>query len=333
MSEWFNIRQACPVCKSSHRTTLLKSAYAEPPIKDHLDSWYLYNFDCIKENYYTLDECNSCGLVYQREILNEQGMAKLYNEWVNYEKVFESNINKYTGDQGMAKAQELVNVFMYFDITPDKLNILDFGMGFGTWCYLAKGFGCSNVYGTELSQTRVDYARGIKIAAWKDLPDYQFDFINTEQVFEHLSYPGETLIHLRKDLSPNGVIKISVPDGKDFKKKTNMRAWKALKEQKISANSEEVWGHGSKNSLNPVAPLEHINCFNHDVLVKMAGRFGLSQVDIPSKRVVVRTDKYGIKNILRPYYHLLVNSLPLKMRSRNKTNLFFKKQESDSTGF
>lgn len=330
MSKWFNVRQECPVCKSSHKMTLLVLPYDETPVRDHLESWYSCNFDYIKGGHYILDECKTCGLIYQREILNEEGMSKLYNEWIDYKKVFEKNLSERTSDRGLNHAKELANIFMYFDAAPGKLKLLDFGMGFGTWCYLAKGFGCFDIYGTEISQIRMDYASGINIIAWEDLPNYQFDFINTEQVFEHLPNPRETLLHLGKALAPNGVIKISVPNGKHIVERLKIRDWEALKEGKIAVNSNEIWEDGIKNSLNPVAPLEHINCFNHDVLISMANRFGFSKIDIPNKRVVVCTDRYGIKNIFRPYYHLLANLLPLKIKARNETSLFFKKTRTQN---
>lgn len=325
MSKWFTVRQVCPVCESSNNTTLLKLAYAESPIKDLLDSWYSYDYNALEGSYYILEECESCGLIYQREILNEQATAKLYNEWINYEKGFERNVNERTSDRGIARAQELANVMMYLDKTPGKLNVLDFGMGFGTWCYLVKGFGCHNVHGTEMSQARIGYAGDVNILDWKDLPNYQFDFINTEQVFEHLADPAGTLDYLKQALAPNGIIKISVPNGADIKRRLKMRDWGAFKDPKNSAESIAMWEDGSKSSLNAVAPLEHINCFNYSVLVEMAKRVGFVQALIPNKRIVVHTDKFKVKNILRPYYHLLSNLLPfLKIKPRNKTSLFFK---------
>jgi 2-polyprenyl-3-methyl-5-hydroxy-6-metoxy-1,4-benzoquinol methylase len=325
--KWFNVRQTCPICRSLCRETLVALPYAEPPVKNHLDSWYSYDPECIKEGDYRLDECQRCGLIYQREILNEQAMAQLYNEWIDYHRLFERNKNKHTSDRGIAQAQELVNVCLYFGTTPGKLKVLDFGMGFGTWCYLAKGLGCQHVYGTELSQTRTAYAKDITLIDWEALPHYQFDFIHTEQVFEHLPHPLETLIHLSNALSPGGVIKISVPDGKGIKEKLKAKDWQALRAQKLPINSREIWGQGAQNTLNAVAPLEHINCFNYDVLLKMAERAGLSPVVLPNKRVVLPTDNYKIRSLLKPYYHLLANLFPSTIKARKTTHLFFKKKE------
>jgi len=51
---------------------------------------------------YTLCECNSCSLIFQKEILNDQGMKLLYEKWIDPEKVinlFEQTypLDYYTG--------------------------------------------------------------------------------------------------------------------------------------------------------------------------------------------------------------------------------------------
>ena len=47
----------------------------------------------------------------------------------------------------------------------------------------------------------------------------RFDFINTEQVFEHISEPLETLKELKTLLKPGGIIKISVPTADDINRR------------------------------------------------------------------------------------------------------------------
>ena len=163
------------------------------------------------------------------------------------------------------------------------------------------------VYGTELSQARIEYAKasGIKVITWEDIPNYRFDFINTEQVFEHLSEPMETLVHLKRALKPGGMIKISVPNGWDIKRRLRIADWIAPK--------------GFRNSLNPVAPLEHINCFNHEVIVKMASRIGLKLEALPFRLIktgfaISLID--SLKAIAKPYYNFLTR--------RKRTYLFFR---------
>ena len=44
-------------------------------------------------------------------------------------------------------------------------------------------------YGMEISESRIKYAesKGINVINWAQAVRLKFDFINTEQVFEHIS--------------------------------------------------------------------------------------------------------------------------------------------------
>jgi len=43
----------------------------------------------------------------------------------------------------------------YFNVDPEKLYFLDAGMGWGSWCLMAKAFGV-NIYGIELSRHLIE---------------------------------------------------------------------------------------------------------------------------------------------------------------------------------
>jgi len=343
MNQFFLAREFCPACKSANRTELLRLSYTGSPVREYLNTWYSYKK--IDEEYlegcdYVLYECGDCGLIYQGEILNDATLRKLYEEWIDYEKVADRARTMITKNYYIGHAKDFVNILSYLDTPPCETHVLDFGMGFGTWCYLTKGFGC-HAHGTELSQTRIDYAKGIDVIAWKDIPGYRFDFINTEQVFEHLSDPLEVLGYLRQFLKPNGLIKISVPDGWDLKKRLEAWDWETLQDYTRAENPEEelqriktIWdwespdGSGTENSINVAAPLQHINCFNHEALVRMAERVKLVPVAIPvvlansappmpmSQRVTSR-----IRSAVRRYYRAVTRETEAR---RKTTKVFFK---------
>jgi SAM-dependent methyltransferase len=279
MNKFFIERNACPACKSINKEQLLKLRYDKAPVREYLNSWYSYKSidpDYLEGGHYTLNECGDCGLIYQEEILNESALVRLYNEWIDYEKVSERIRKTYSVRHYFNHVRVLVNAISYMGILPGALKVLDFGMGSGTWCHLVKGFGC-DVYGAELSQQRIDYAEGIKVIGYSEIPDRRFDFINTEQVFEHLAEPLEMLIYLKQSLTPDGIIKISVPEGADIGKRLKAWDWERLKicdstEKLQRINNIWYWefpmGSGDENSLNAVAPLQHINCFHRGVLVR-----------------------------------------------------------------
>jgi 2-polyprenyl-3-methyl-5-hydroxy-6-metoxy-1,4-benzoquinol methylase len=181
--------------------------------------------------------------------------------------------------------------------------------GGGAWALMVKGFGC-NSYGCELSDDKINYAQsnGINTLTWDEIPRYNFDFINTEQVFEHLANPLETLTYLKSSLKVNGIIKISVPTANNIKRRLSLMDWSASK--------------GTKNSLNPVAPLEHINCYSRTSLVRMANIAGLEEIKLRLKTQY----KYlscagGINKILTNLFQ------PIKRNILQKENhLFFQKK-------
>jgi len=221
-------------------------------------------------------------------------MKKLYEEWIDPIQAFETHKSTFTLQDYLYYAQEIISIIAYFKTKPSQLKFLDYGMGWGTWSKLVKAFGCQSC-GTELSESRIRYAETerISIIAWEELPNHTFHFINTEQVFEHLAEPFETLVYLRKCLHSNGLLKISVPNGANIKKRLKIGDWNAPKQ--------------SRNSLNPVAPLEHINCFTYKSIIKLADIAGFRRFKLPL-RFQYAYSIYGnnlqsiLKRCLKPLY-------------------------------
>ena len=210
---------------------------------------------------FVLDECGSCGLVYQRMIPNDSLMKKLYEEWIDPESSLHSTRSAWPIEYFSILAREMNLLVRHFGTVPSVLDFFDFGMGWGDWCRMAKAHGCS-VYGHEISQPLIDHARasGIPTLKWEDIPERRFDVINLDQVLEHVSDPRRIVEYLRGSLKPTGLMKICVPDGEDIRRRLRIGDWKAPK--------------GTRNSLNPVAPMEHVNCFTRSSLLRMADLAG-----------------------------------------------------------
>jgi len=209
--DYFIDREACPGCLSICNNELYSNSFLEPPIRNYLEEFYGsqggVEFDYLKGANYILQECNDCSLIYQRFILNNFLMTKLYDEWINPDKVFNIKVDNRNGTYYERLAREVKMTIRHFGVKPSQLEYLDFGMGWGEWCCMAKAYGCS-VFGTELSQTRIDYAKAsdITVINWEGIPKYRFDLINAEQVFEHIPDPGETFKYLSDSLQPKGII-------------------------------------------------------------------------------------------------------------------------------
>ncbi len=293
-------RNFCPVCKVEDNIILYECLFTEYPVKEYLTRFYStqggVELNYLENAKYILCKCNNCDLVYQKEILSEALMERLYENWINPVLVFEAQkmlpISHYA-----SWAQEIFQIMSYIKKIPSEIRFFDFGMGWGKWLLVAKAFGC-NVFGCELSESRIQYAEsnGITMISYDEISEQQFDFINASQVFEHISCPTETLQYLVKALKFGGLIKISVPTARNISRRIKKMDWDAPK--------------GSKYSLNPVAPLEHINYFKRETLISMASMAGLQEIKIPlTTQYQFSTNWKGIRHIVKNLIYPIINKL------------------------
>jgi SAM-dependent methyltransferase len=265
-------RVVCPICASGNLGLLYRCAFTAPPIRDWLKQRYgeigTIDFNLLEGAEYVLRECFECGLIFQQQIPNDEMTGIVYDGWADPNKSLDKKLRSVMG-RGRT-ALEVMSIIDFLGKDPSDLRMLDFGMGWGFWCRIASAFGC-DVYGLEVSSSRLSYAEiaGVKILGPKELHSLDFDFINTEQVFEHLSQPLETALVLSGALRNGGILKISVPNGMRVKRRLRHPDWTARK--------------GTRRSMNDVFPFEHINCFTHQSLRHLGARVGLSPIRIPAR--------------------------------------------------
>ncbi len=317
MGEGFVERKKCPVCEEVKSESIFEEPYGSQLLIQYLESFYGIrggvDLSKVREGIYELVKCSFCELIYQRYIPNDAMMNTLYERWLDPAMIYEKFEKNHAKEYYLGLADEVAGIIGFFDAKPADLEFFDFGMGWSNWCKMVQAFGV-NVCGAELSQARIDHAKnhGLEVIGLSELSEKRFDFINTEQVFEHISNPRETLALLVKGLKNNGLIKLSVPNGFDIERRLKVNDWTAPK--------------GSINSLNPVAPLEHINCFKTKNLDILADKVGLKRVKVQVNRALKPKEKIDmkekIKGVLRPIYRLIVpNSHPF-----DTTYLFYKKK-------
>ncbi len=276
MNSEFVARVHCPGCESSSLRERYRKAYHDAPIKPYLDRFYegvgQIDHARLEGSDFALSECEDCGLVFQSEIPNDELLTALYEEWISPDQAFDTYEQSYDVRFYVQLERHVEKTVRFLRAKPADLKLFDFGMGWGNWCMFAQAFGC-DTYGCEISKTRADFAasRGIKIVAYDDIPSHAFDMINAEQVFEHLPNPLQTLKHIASALKPGGLIWIGVPNGVDIKQRLSREDWGAAK--------------GSEDSLNAVAPLEHLNCFSATSLIRMAECAGCELLEIPHRKI------------------------------------------------
>lgn len=246
-------REECDICGSLNKKILISKRFTDDSVWGFINSYYEGRIEkrLLDYHVYEMAKCLNCSFMWQVYILNDEYMSKLYNEWISAQNSLDKK--KFAPKSLFIQyAEEIRIIYQLFKKKPHEIKVLDFGMGWGHWCLMAKAFNL-NVKGFELSEDRASYAKkqGINVIdKFSDLEDHQFDFIYINQVFEHIPNPQVTLKYLANLLSTDGIIRISVPNGIKVEKQLKKPGWKAEK--------------------NAIHPLEHINCFTQKSLSKMA---------------------------------------------------------------
>jgi len=264
MNMHFSHRAECPACRGRNLRLLLSKPFTHNSVIKFIDSYYQNRIprDILENVDYQLQKCRDCSLIFQVNILSYSNMASLYEEWICKENSLEKKKNANPALYSFYSS-EIQTLLRLIKKKPGDINVLEYGMGWGVWMNMAKGFGL-NVLGYELSESRINNAKSIGLFIIQNLNDIKhdsIDFIYTNQVFEHLTTPYETLRDLTELLRPGGIIQISVPHG-------------SFMELKLKA----PWWNARKDS---VQPLEHINCYNRKSLKMLAKQFGLQTIVPP----------------------------------------------------
>ena len=272
---YFIERTVCPCCTSSDCHTIYECAFDADPIRQYLRDHYEpqggVEFEFLQGARFVLQQCRTCSLIFQAQIGNDVLMHKLYEEWIDPARARVSDAR--WADLGfyVGHLEWILAVLSEIGKLPSETRVFDFGMGWGRWCRLVQGFGCQ-VYGTELSEERIAFARshGIKALSWDEIPGNEFDFINVDQVLEHVPQPLTTLEHLARGLVRGGLLFISVPNA----------VMNGVRVRELLKNPDWKAPRRSPRSLMAVAPLEHINCFDHKALTVLGRKAGMVPVKL-----------------------------------------------------
>lgn len=265
-TESLRYRERCPACGAAPRRTLYSSPFDAAPIRDYLLAFYptLTDSDLVrlKGHDFTLQECESCTLVWQRAVPDGRLLELLYDVWAPGAGGGVARHDDATFRR--AAAEDVLLVLELAGRSPSTISVLDFGMGWGEWAQMAAAFGCRS-YGVEIAGALAEHARnrGVHVLAIDELPGARFDFINAAQVFEHLGDPQATMSRLAQSLTADGWLRVSVPDGRRIASRLRAPDWTAPR--------------GAQQSLNPVAPLEHVNCFTRVAMRRLGESVGLRQ--------------------------------------------------------
>jgi SAM-dependent methyltransferase len=286
-ADLFLERTVCPICASAKLYTLFSAPYTNANVRSFIASHYrnqgIVNYDLLKDVQYTVHECASCALIFQRMIPTSAMLDIVYNQFIDQAKLKQLELSKLSTDNFREVGRRLGDLFGRIGKEPRDIRMLDFGFGYGRYARVALAMG-AQVFATEISPEKIAFARsiGVIVLPENDLLNHRFDVVHTEQVFEHLTDPLDTFDILSQCVARDGVFKIAVP------KQGRIR-------QLLHKNGLIDWSpfeFDYKRSMvdySTIVPLEHINSFGRKSIEYLAkrgnfsieiGSFGSQHLDI-----------------------------------------------------
>jgi 2-polyprenyl-3-methyl-5-hydroxy-6-metoxy-1,4-benzoquinol methylase len=225
------------------------------------------------EDNYPISRCLNCNFVYVSEIPEVENGKVIGEYYEGIEKEIEAGKLRY----------ESVSKFLIAEINRHtaKGKLLDVGCGYGFFLLEAQQNGWE-VYGTELSEVAVEYAKtrqNLPNVFYTDLSEnvfenQKFEAINLTNVLEHVPSPTKTLLDCKKLLADKGVLTIRVPN-MDFNE-LKRKLMPILKILKLGKDGELTY-------LASPPPI-HLSGFSKKTLRKYFEKLGYQTIEIkPSK--------------------------------------------------
>ena len=294
-------RNSCPACDSDTSNEILSLDYDSEPMSSFIVNFYpRADLGLLKGETYILRLCNSCGLIFQQGVPNNTLANELYENWIDSK----TSLNKkqfkghWTRFRRISDEISLARALIEPNSRPPR--VLDFGLGWGDWARMAAAYGCET-FGIELSREKAKQAEssGIKILELENLPQSEFDYVNMEQVLEHLAAPWEVMKKLTNCLKPGGLLQVAVPNGN----------------KTLAHISSLDWSTAEHSQTMPVHPLEHINCFSHDSLAQLGNRSGLQEltpgiVTCLRYQFTLENSRSLARSLIRPFARKYLQRVP-----------------------
>jgi 2-polyprenyl-3-methyl-5-hydroxy-6-metoxy-1,4-benzoquinol methylase len=264
----FHSRDHCPACAGDDTEQLYAAPFSAGGIGTFCRAYYRIDPERLSAPY-ELRRCHTCTLVFQRFSGDRHLLTALYSDWVDNPSDPERDIDTYRVDIAAPllsrDAHEIMAAAAHLKRPLQTLRTLDYGMGWGLWARMSATLGAQS-WGLDISEARQLYARshGIRTVTDEDLPRAEFDFINLEQLLEHVPEPLPLLQRLGASLAPGGIVKISVPSAE--------RSMSIVRLLRTGAY------RGDYQTIMPIQPLEHVNSFTRRAVEEIVACAGLELI-------------------------------------------------------
>ncbi len=257
-------RLTCPI-SDTPAEVVFSRPYSLPELRDYPERCGLTAKTGDKP--FEIRYCPGSGVYFQTWTMDDSELAGLYSPGAD-ERSFMDQIAGQELHWFAHMTDEILVMRQCVATRPPV--VLDFGCNWGKWASMALAYGC-DVYGVDVNQDAAAFCatRGIKMISRAEMGHARFDFINADQVLEHLTEPLEVAREFAAALKPGGYLKLGTPD-----------------DPKLPGLLRAAQASGSNAVLEPriidsLTPLAHVNLFNHAALRSLGERVGLRAVRPP----------------------------------------------------
>lgn len=281
-------RETCPICNFSSSEVIFKRKFTEETIKEYLAINFQghANIEFLNDGDFEIVRCNKCGGSYQKHVLNDAGLAELYDQWVDPSLAEEWNKN--------LKSEKRDQYGYVFNLLKNhtrketgQIKVLDFGAGFGDSLMIANELGFET-YAYEFSRERIQFLTNKGIKVLEANSKMLFDLIIVNNVLEHVTYPSKELEKINLHLGKSGLVYLAVPDCPNMIKRLRI----------ASKINDATKLHSSLMKAN-VGAFQHINYFTNRSLKVLLNDNGLVPLN-PFRRLLF--EPRSIKALIRPFY-------------------------------
>ena len=206
MAKFLTAKRPCAICGTDKRRVLFKQKFASIADQTLLDG-------------YDVVACPDCGFCFADNIPTQASFDDYYKEMSKYEH---QDRGGRESEYDLGRFRNIVSFIQPYLHSP-QTKILEIGCSTGKLLSLLKEDGYSNVLGVDPSPyccTAAHRLYSVEVVNSAltniNFPEASFDFIIMVAVLEHICDLKSCLVKLRKMLSPNGYILVSVPDASRF---------------------------------------------------------------------------------------------------------------------
>ena len=251
--------------------------------------------EALKGAAHFIQNCAQLMIIIESSISDQASLKQLINQWgeFSYHQVDEHNFAaikqpaqpysvEYSQVEDLKRMNFIVNQVLVN--TDSAAKVLDVGCGNGNMSIALGGKGC-NVLGIDISPQSIEYAQqrntlsnvSFKVVDASTLvaSNQKYEAIVCSEVLEHLDEPQNLLHELRQVLTGNGVLVVTVPNGKGPRETLITRPVQWLyrnvpKMWVILTKIKALMGYKNVTTQSHAENLEHVQFFSFKALKALA---------------------------------------------------------------